>query len=1206
MRIKELFQKDIEREIQGVVVVDEKEEAKAEQELEEFVVTEEMEKHLDTFFKAYNQAYKQPTDKIGVWISGFFGSGKSHFLKILSYLLDSNKIVAGKRPVDYFEHKLQNPIVMQKMKDALENHTDVVLFNIDSKAGANTKQRKLAVVKVFNKVFDEYRGYSPSIPWIAHLEETLDNKGQYEAFKHSFEEKAGLIWEEGRDEVFYNEDEMIEALVEATDMSEESARHWITTGEDNYDVSVDSFARRVKKYVDQQDPGYRLVFMADEMGQYISDNKDLMVELQTVAEDIGRYTKGQVWVVVTSQQNIDNLENDLSSSNDFSKIQGRFPTRLSLSSANADEVIKKRLLSKNDTAKQTLQITYDERMQAALRNKISFSDDTATLKQFDTTEDFVDFYPFVPYQITLLQKVLEEIRKHGLAGSSVSTGERNLLGTIQLAVLQYTDKPVGALVPFQSFFANLDASLDYSIQSTIIKAQQNASLNNFDVEVLKLLFLIRYIKEVPTNIENITTLMIDQLDEDKLEASKQVEASLKRLVKEYLVQRNGAEYVFLTNEEQDINREIQNMEVPTANLLNQIGEVIYSDILDLKKYTHFPIQNKKGVSYNFDVARWIDDRVISNANAEIGVRIITPYSDVYQNLEGILQLSSRENQVIVELDSTGTFYEDMLNIMKIDQYLRVNSSRKRTDLEQDILNRKARERNELTATIQVQLRNALQHAHVYVYGSEVEVSGTNATSIINSGLHQLVTNIYRHLDYIREFHERSDFRSVIDEDDIELLGIDSNDENYLATETIQQYIQRQTERKITFTIFNLIQEFQIKPYGWRAEDILVSIIRLVKAEKIILNANHQTIDLQDPTLERRLMNRDTQERTLVQKREVIDERILREVKQLFKDLFGTNLIEDKEDKIAEEFRKKLERKQMELNSLLGKYQEHFYPGKEEINQYLVDITRVLQIHDTLEFIQAIYRAAMDLRDDAEEIIDVQTFFEYSQGIYDEAYKIRKRFKDDQSMIQLEETLQAGNEIQDIIKMARPYKRLKDLPELVRQYKDSLSKELDREIVPLMSERTNKEQILLDSVQADEEVKQQFAHSIRNRFDALKQKLDRANTLKDLSAAKSEIGFITDQLSNQINRYQHELAEKRRKEIEAKEKEQQEKEKAYPGEKVLIDPIIHEQQPVLVHVDQLIPSDSYTIRNEAQLNKLMEEVQRKLKKELTENKYIQFI
>ena len=295
-----MFYKDIEREIQGVVVVDEKEEEKSEQELEEFVVTEEMEKHLDTFFEAYNKAYKQPTDRIGVWISGFFGSGKSHFLKILSYLLDSNKTVSGKRPVDYFEEKIHYPTILQKMKDAISYQTDVILFNIDSKAGANTKQRKLAVVKVFNKVFDEHRGYSPSIPWIAHLEETLEDKGQYEVFKKSFEEKAGLIWEEGRDEVFYNEDEMIEALMEATDMSEESARHWITTGEENYDVSVDSFARRVKKYVDQKDSNYRLVFMADEMGQYISDNKDLMVELQTVAEDIGRYTKGQVWVVVTS------------------------------------------------------------------------------------------------------------------------------------------------------------------------------------------------------------------------------------------------------------------------------------------------------------------------------------------------------------------------------------------------------------------------------------------------------------------------------------------------------------------------------------------------------------------------------------------------------------------------------------------------------------------------------------------------------------------------------------------------------------------------------------------------------------------------------------------------------------------------------------------------------------------------------------------
>ena len=97
MELKKLYLKNIEREIQGVIKVDD--DNYVSQELEEYVVTSELLKYFGTFFDAYKKGIDGRTDKMGVWISGFFGSGKSHFLKILSYLLE-NKVVNGKRAVD--------------------------------------------------------------------------------------------------------------------------------------------------------------------------------------------------------------------------------------------------------------------------------------------------------------------------------------------------------------------------------------------------------------------------------------------------------------------------------------------------------------------------------------------------------------------------------------------------------------------------------------------------------------------------------------------------------------------------------------------------------------------------------------------------------------------------------------------------------------------------------------------------------------------------------------------------------------------------------------------------------------------------------------------------------------------------------------------------------------------------------------------------
>ena len=133
MKIREMFVKPIDRDIQGVIKVSPNKDVNIKQELEEYVVTRELQKHFAEFFNAYKKGIVGNTDKMGVWISGFFGSGKSHFLKILSYLL-GNKEVDGKRAIDYFidDGKISDSMVLADMKLAVETPTDVILFNDDS------------------------------------------------------------------------------------------------------------------------------------------------------------------------------------------------------------------------------------------------------------------------------------------------------------------------------------------------------------------------------------------------------------------------------------------------------------------------------------------------------------------------------------------------------------------------------------------------------------------------------------------------------------------------------------------------------------------------------------------------------------------------------------------------------------------------------------------------------------------------------------------------------------------------------------------------------------------------------------------------------------------------------------------------------------------------------------------------------------------
>ena len=360
MQIKEMFAKKIDREIQGVVMVGQGETSDPAQELEEYVVTRELQKHFADFFEAYKKGIVGNTVEIGVWISGFFGSGKSHFLKILSYILD-NKEIGGKRAIDYFvdDNKIADAMVLADMRLASEAPTDVILFDIDAKSDSNSKQSKDAIVNVFLKVFNEKRGFCGSLPHLADLESQLTDKGMYDAFKEAFEEEYGSEWEKSRHKFDFIQDDVVEALVKIDFMSEAAARNWCEKASEPYRISIEEFAKRVKEYIEKKGNNHHVVFMVDEVGQYIGDDSSLMLNLQTVRHELSQACFGKAWVVVTSQQDVDSIMKV--KGNDFSKIQGRFATRLALSSANVDEVIKKRILDKNDTGAQTLRLLYEQK-----------------------------------------------------------------------------------------------------------------------------------------------------------------------------------------------------------------------------------------------------------------------------------------------------------------------------------------------------------------------------------------------------------------------------------------------------------------------------------------------------------------------------------------------------------------------------------------------------------------------------------------------------------------------------------------------------------------------------------------------------------------------------------------------------------------------------------------------------------------------------
>ena len=423
MIIKKLFKKEIDRPIQGVVTIGNEDEEQKWQELEEYVCTDEIVKSFRTFFHKYRESLTVPTEKMGVWITGFFGSGKSHFLKILGYILE-NEEVAGVRASEYFKDKIKDQFVLADIRQSAKANNLVVLFNIDSKAKSDSKSKTQAIMDIMIRAFNEAVGYCGASPWVADLERTLDEEGKLEEFAETFEQVSGRNWAQTRAKALLNRDSMIKALVAVREMSEESAKIFIEDQIRNFTNATEDFGKIVNTYCEKHNS--RVVFLMDEVGQFIGDSAQLMLNLQTCVEDLGKFAHGKAWVVITSQQELKAMiDSTRDKQHDFSKIQGRFNTRLLLSGADADEVIKRRILDKKENAETPLRALYDAN--ASRLSQVILFPAKPTWSGYKDADEFKDVYPFVSYQFELLQKVFESIREHGMSeGKHISQNERSL------------------------------------------------------------------------------------------------------------------------------------------------------------------------------------------------------------------------------------------------------------------------------------------------------------------------------------------------------------------------------------------------------------------------------------------------------------------------------------------------------------------------------------------------------------------------------------------------------------------------------------------------------------------------------------------------------------------------------------------------------------------------------------------------------------
>ena len=1035
MKIQSMFQKDINRDINGVVKVAQDDEKSLHQELSEYIITKELRRHFRTFFDNYTKAIDQPTDKMGVWISGFFGSGKSHFLKMLSYLL-SNKEVQGVPAIDYFKDKFDDPMMYAQAVKCVSIPTESILFNIDIEGPIN--KDKTAVLRTFAKMFYNHCGFYGDDLKIAKLERFIDRQGKTEEFRQKFEEVNGGPWVETRDSFAFFEDDVVEVLQSVLGMSEQAAHNWFN-GEETNELSIAQLVSDIKEYVDSKGDKFRLLFMVDEVGQYIGDDGDLMINLQSLVEELGAKCMGKVWVMVTSQEAIDSVVKI--AGDDFSKIQGRFNTRLSLSSSSVDEVIKKRVLAKTEEADQLLHMVYDKE-QAVLKNLFVFNDSVLDIKGFADSGEFVATFPFVPYQFIIIQKVLAEIRKHGNSGKHLSGGERSMLSGFQEAAQKVQEKDENALLPFYLFYDTVHTFLESAIRRVIDRCQNAADnhdgIEPQDVAVLKLLYLVRYIDDIKANIDNIATLMVDDIRTDKIALRASVTASLERLQSQNYVSRNGDTYAFLTDEEQDVAVDIKNTVVDSNQITQSIAQTVFGEIYPAKKFKHG--------RYDFAYDQYIDETLNGSASGGIRLRVITVASDHYKDSDQQLIMESQvNNEAIVVLSSDTPYYDELEQAMKIRKDVKQKNVSQLPETIQDIIRKRQQQARHLEDRAKGYLEKAIVDAKVVVHGEVMAIKAGSAKDKLDAALSGLVESVYSKLNMVNHFVESdADILAILNgsaDADLSLVGSGANNED--ALNEISQWLELKSVGP-TISMGDVQRRYQAIPYGWKEIDIAALIARLIAQQKISIKYGGAVVAKDDRRLVDYLRKKSEVDKAVVARRIAPSEDLMRKSISFLRDYLGAMDIPSDEDGLVRFVLNTFEAKLAHYQGLLDQYAQNRYPEKEQVTTARDLAQDILsQRKDNVALLNRMVQKQDDLLDSAEDMEGVELFFKSQRTVFDEAVKQMNRVSRERDYFATDpDTQEVFRTISAILAMPKPYNRIGELPELIGKVKTAYQALLD--------------------------------------------------------------------------------------------------------------------------------------------------------------------
>jgi hypothetical protein len=560
--IRQLFDpnKGIDRNIEKVITYSAAQESRLRAEIDEYIVTEHIEEQFLKLLDRMQLAMESGGgNEIGVWVSGFYGSGKSSFTKYLGLAFDDGTQIDGVPFIKRLQDRMNKPQT-KALLDAVARRfpAEVVLLDLAGEMLAGATLAEVSSVLYFKVL--QWAGYSRNLK-VAALEHRLKKDGRFAEFEQRLGEKLpGVTWKE-----LQNDPLVVDSLI--PQIAHEMYPQLFLTPT-AFNTNTEDFLQLENQRVEEmlsiireKNGKQHVIFIVDELGQYIANSDNNILNTQGLAENLKRLGGGKVWFIATAQQTLtqDDPRAALNSGKLY-KLKDRFPIQIELESSDIKEICRRRLLGKSPAGEEELGKLFDASGQA-----LRFNAKLKDAKYYDSDFDrrtFINLYPFLPAHFDILLHLLG-----ALAKSTGGFGLRSAIKVIQDILVESggertpaAERPVGWLATTVTLYDSLEKEIQRNFSSphqaveTCLRVYRNSPLH---AEIAKSIAVLQILGNLPVNAENLAALTHPSINHPSRldDVRKAVEAMLNEPLVPLSVKDEDGSLYFLSEKLRDIEKE---------------------------------------------------------------------------------------------------------------------------------------------------------------------------------------------------------------------------------------------------------------------------------------------------------------------------------------------------------------------------------------------------------------------------------------------------------------------------------------------------------------------------------------------------------------------------------------------------------------------------------------------------------------------------